>query len=635
VYRSFDPVPPDWEQQIDRRVNFDPVGGQDVSLRAFLRVCSYGRADVEGHILERRSFGQVDIPVGAFEGELGPSLRAQGYHGAYLVTLGGPGAGSALAAGFWARVAMAENVGVWAMEITHAVTGYLDLYVYPNNLDIFDNMASNTGTHPSAFTKNVLGWLDDAAIVAHTGRIRSYDLHTLALAQPAPPGRVTAVRVGDTNDLRIESRQGLDQFDARIPAARQGVIVYQVDNPDTDPDPNRIGPKLLLRTPNGLTAGQSFVSAEGVSVQVRAALNGGYTVRVVDPRQHLLNRSAEFAKPPAAGVPSAAVVPGLGAHTITFRDTSGRLHELYRDTNGRTGTTDLTGNAGAPGTIGDPFPYVHQATNTVILLYRTGGSVVCSLYWSTGAVGFDNLSGSAGAPAAAGDPVGYYVPRDDSHHVIYRGGNGHLHELFWFGVAPVGYGGDLTAAAHAPNAVGTPSAYTDGAGNNIVVFRASDAHVRSLYWFGSGGVGHDDLSGVAGAPTAAGDPCAYYTAFNDTNQIAYVAGNGHVWELYWQGVNAVAAWDVSAAAGAPAATGNVSAYYNPSENTKHIIYRSADGRLHELWWFPGGTPGHGDLTTFAGAPLAASAPTGFVTTDPNTQHVVYRATDNQIYEIAW
>ena len=42
-----------------------------------------------------------------------------------------------------------------------------------------------------------------------------------------------------------------------------------MDNPDTDGNSNSISPKLLLRTPNGLTPGQSFVSAEGVTVQVR------------------------------------------------------------------------------------------------------------------------------------------------------------------------------------------------------------------------------------------------------------------------------------------------------------------------------------------------------------------------------
>ena len=60
--------------------------------------------------------------------------------------------------------------------------------------------------------------------------------------------------------------------------------------------------------------------------------------------------------------------------------------------------------------------------------------------------------------------------------------------------------------------------------------------------------------------------------------------------------------DISARAGAPAAAGDPVAYYSAGTNTKHVVYRSADGRLHDLRWVPGGVPTHVDLTTVAGAP---------------------------------
>ena len=166
------------------------------------------------------------------------------------------------------------------------------------------------------------------------------------------------------------------------------------------------------------------------------------------------------------------MIPGLGVHNIAYRDTSGRLHELWRDAQGGTGTTNLTGNANAPTAAGNPFAYVDTARNTEILLFRGGDGTVRSLYWSLGPVGHDNLGGTAGAPKASGDPVGYYDPATDGHHVVYRGGDGHLHEMNWTGVAPVGYGGNLTGAVSAPRAVGNPAAYSGG-GYNIVVYRAS------------------------------------------------------------------------------------------------------------------------------------------------------------------
>ena len=99
---------------------------------------------------------------------------------------------------------------------------------------------------------------------------------------------------------------------------------------------------------------------------------------------------------------------------------------------------------------------------------------------------------------------------------------------------------------------------------------------------------------------------------------------------------AVVGWDLTLASGAPAAAGAPVAYYSAGTNTKHVIYRSADGRLHEIWWVPGDwTPGHVDLTASFGAPPAADRPAAFTVEGPNTQHVAYRGTDNHIYEVRW
>jgi hypothetical protein len=350
--------------------------------------------------------------------------------------------------------------------------------------------------------------------------------------------------------------------------------------------------------------------------------------------RRLVDRTKEYNTPSAAGPPTACVIPGLGVHNIAYKDFSGRLHELWRDVNGNTGTTNLTANANAPNASGNPFAYVDTNRNTEILLFRTNDGTVRSLYWSTGAVGHDNLSGTANSVMAAGDPIGYYVAGTDTHHVIYRSSNNHLHELWWTGIAPVSYGGDLITLASAPTANGQPSAYANSNNENIVIYRGSDNHIHSLYWTG-GAVGHENLSGFAGTPKAKRDPFAYYSPINDTNQIIYLGTDNHLWELYWQGNAPVVGWDVTAATGAPIISGTPAAYYSVGTNTKHIIYRSGDGRLHEIWWVPGDAPSHVNLTQFAGAPNAADGPAAFTVEGPNTQHVVYRGTDNHIYEIRW
>ena len=94
-------------------------------------------------------------------------------------------------------------------------------------------------------------------------------------------------------------------------------------------------------------------------------------------------------------------------------------------------------------------------------------------------------------------------------------------------------------------------------------------------------------------------------------------------------------WDLSANSGAPPADSDPVAYYSAATNTKHVIYRSADGHLHEIWWPLGGTPAHVDLTLFALAPPAVDRPAAFTIDGPNSHHVIYRGTDNQIHEITW
>jgi len=642
------PAPTDWPNEIMRRAVFDPPNPSsptlpDRSLRAYIFAASSGRADLDAVVMPMQVINRGDVPPDALEAQLGSQLRDQGFDAAALVMLGRPPCGTSQLGGFWARFCMSENVGAWAMEFMHCLTGLIDLRSLPRYLDnevhqdtsAFDEMASNRGMHPSAYTKATIGWLDQSAIAQHVGRTVEYNLHSVGLIQPPPSGRLAAVRIGaQVPYLMVESRRMVDQFESNI--GSDGVIVYLVQT--SDPfhfEANNVIPLALL-TATALTVGETFTSDTGVIVRVTGAISGGFSVRIEDPSLHVVDRSAQYGAPAAAAPPTACVVPGLGVHDIAYRDTSGDLHELWRDAQGGTGTTDLTKIAvgGAPTASGTPFFYVDTTRSVLILLYRDANGTVRSLYWSTGEVGADNLSGTADAPKAAGDPVGYYVPDADTHHVIYRTGDGNLHELNWIGVTPVTYGGNITGAISAPHAAGDPTAFVGSGGYNIVVYRSVNGDILSLYWL-QGGTGLDELSVVAGTPKAAGDPFGYYTAYNDTIQIVYCAGDGHVFELYAAGNDTITGWDITPT-DAPLATGNLAAYYSAGTNTKHVFYRSADGQLHEIWWMPGGgTPAHVNLTERFGAPLAADRPAAFTVEGPNTQHVAYRGTDNHIYEVIW
>jgi hypothetical protein len=225
---------------------------------------------------------QQDVPVGFLEGQLGAQLRSQGFDAAAIVMLGGPGAGTAQSGGFWARFVMLEAVGVWAMEFMHVLTAFRDLYPFNGNMDKFDEMACACGTHPSAFTKAAIGWLDHSSIAQHTRTSASYDLHSVGLVQPPPAGRVAAVQIGALAQyLMVEARQQVDQFDRNIPS--EGVIVYRVQTTDSLGQAQNGVPPVVLLTPTALTPGNTFTSDKGVEVRVIKALPGGFSVSITDP----------------------------------------------------------------------------------------------------------------------------------------------------------------------------------------------------------------------------------------------------------------------------------------------------------------------------------------------------------------
>lgn len=279
-----DQAPVDWEDQILRRVLFDPApeSGADRSLRAYLVAASSGRADLDAVVLPRESASKQDVPVDFLESKLGAQLRARGFDAAAIVMLGGPGAGTAQRGGVWARFVMAEGVGVWAMELMHCLTGFDDLYTFDGNIGAFDQMACSCATHPSAYTKAAIGWIDPPAIAKHEGQSKSYALHSVGLVQPPPQDRVAAVKIGSNVPyLMVEARQRVDQFDRNVDS--EGVIVYQVQTSDPMGTAQNGRAPVRLLTTTALKEGGSFRSDAGVTVHVTRALPGGFAVRITRP----------------------------------------------------------------------------------------------------------------------------------------------------------------------------------------------------------------------------------------------------------------------------------------------------------------------------------------------------------------
>lgn len=295
-----DVIPADWKSDILRRVLFDPdtKTGSDRSLRAYIHAASSGRGDLDAMVMPMVTIDLQDVRLDILDERLdGLRLRNQGFDAAAIVMLGGVGAGSAQRGGFWARFVMAEKLGTWAMEIMHVLTGFDDIRCQPGFVDcpndlgdigFFDEMAFASGTHPSAYTKAAIGWLDTSAIALHTNHTKAvnYALHAVGLVQPPPTGRSTAVRIGSQVPyLMVEARLMVDQFESAsqleggIPS--QGVIVYRVQTSSPHGSPENSHIPVFLLTPTALKVGQAFTEGD-ITVKVVNTLPGGFSISVDD-----------------------------------------------------------------------------------------------------------------------------------------------------------------------------------------------------------------------------------------------------------------------------------------------------------------------------------------------------------------
>jgi hypothetical protein len=269
----------------------------------------------------------------------------------------------------------------------------------------------------------------------------------------------------------------------------------------------------------------------------------------------------------------------------------------------------MTGNIhDIPQVVGKPVGYVNDATGAQHVVYRGDAeyNVINEVRWDGTGLHYTNLNLAAGGTPAgvatgSGDPAAYVFRTEGTEHVVYRGFDNRVHELRKD--ASGWHHGDLTAATGAPPAAGDPAGYVfDAQGTQHVMYRSGDGHVHELWWDAAAGWGHGDLTAATGAPPAAGDLAAYVFDAERSQHVIYRAGTGHLYELWWTSAQGWNQGDLTTAAGSPPAAGDPGAYVFRAEGTQHVVYRTADGHLHEMWWRPGPGNHDGDLTIAARPP---------------------------------
>ncbi len=301
------PAPPDWDYLVMSRVLYDPdpMSGIDRSLRAYINALSYGQA-----VLDVRQFPRA-FSNGPGVIEAAWQSLPSGHDCPYVLCVIPWADGDSNRIGFFegvgqngviavARVAMYDILsikrrqitGVWAMEVLHAMIGWPDLYkAHGIKMDDWDNMTYNAGTHSCAHLKLRPGWIAATDIANHSGHLHNYDLQSLSISPP-PPGRFAAVRIRSTrtgNVFMAEARLKSDVYERGFAPLvgggsefrglpGEGVIVYQTHDD--------LQETLFMGGPIG--SGQTYDNAaEGFSVHVVQAIDGGATIRVTvaaDPR---------------------------------------------------------------------------------------------------------------------------------------------------------------------------------------------------------------------------------------------------------------------------------------------------------------------------------------------------------------
>jgi hypothetical protein len=319
------PAPPaDFRDVILRRVFFDPdpVKSYDRSMRRYLHTVSYGRAVLDIKVLDTvtinwlqdhyepdpTNFAQLYLSHLEAIKQAQPAVADYPYV-MVIFPVVPQGTSPMLAHSFYNEdggsgyMFFDDRMGVWAHELIHMTTTFGDLYwptagrpLTPGNLDEMDTAGA---MHPSSFTKAKIGWIDaeDVRVVNAQQGATTHTLHSLALLQPPPPDRTTALRIPlpDSADhyLLVESREWLDDYDKftanlaeGVPL--EGVVIYDVDE--------RVWSPLWLRR-QGMVVGDGFVDdAQKFRIDVIEQLIGGgfrVNVRPLPPPPRCLEIASE------------------------------------------------------------------------------------------------------------------------------------------------------------------------------------------------------------------------------------------------------------------------------------------------------------------------------------------------------
>ena len=304
---------------------------------------------------------------------------------------------------------------------------------------------------------------------------------------------------------------------------------------------------------------------------------------------------------------------------VAYMSADGHLHELYfRLSGGRWADNDLTTVARTPAALAgsalsswvDP-KYQHVA-------YMSADGHLHELYFrlSGGRRADNDLTTAARAPAAlAGSALSSWVD-PKYQHVAYMSADGHLHELYFRLSGGRWADNDLTTVARTPAALAGSalSSWVDPKYQHVA-YMSADGHLHELYFRLSGGRRADnDLTTAARAPAALVGSALSSWVDPKYQHVAYMSADGHLHELYFRlsGGGGWKATDLTLAARAPAALFGSALSSWANATSQQVAYVAVDGHAHQLYYrFSGGGWRQQDLHTSAAA-AASTTPSSML-----------------------
>ncbi|HEY7144998.1 MAG TPA: hypothetical protein VH637_12195 [Streptosporangiaceae bacterium] len=324
------------------------------------------------------------------------------------------------------------------------------------------------------------------------------------------------------------------------------------------------------------------------------------------------------------------------AQHVAFVPADGQVRELrYPLGTGPWALNNPSAAAGAPVASGGLTSLVEPAWEHVFFVSAIGhvNELFCPAAGGTWAR--NDLTAGTGAPLATSMLTSWVDPA--YRHVVFASADGHVHELYCGLAAGSSWAhNDLTTVTGAPPSR-SPAQLTSWVDSRYqhVVFASADGHLHELYYnLTAGGWGTGDLTASTGGPAAAGRTGTLASWADASFQhVAFVSVQQHVHELRF--ALATGPWtatDLTVAAGAPQAGGQLTSWQDPS--VQHLAFVGADGHVHELYAALGTESWvTGDLTAQAGAPQAAAGSPLGSWVDPVDQHVVFASADGHVHEL--